>query len=705
MMNLALKCCQSVTYVSVSALAAVGGVAQESPQLPGDVALTRYFESQTAKLEAQCLADIKTAEDWNAKREGYREQLLEMLSLDPMPPRTSLEAKVTGKSVKAGSGFSVENVVFQSLPGLYVTGNLYIPDDASKPCPTVLYVCGHGAVKEDGISYGNKVHYQHHGGWFARHGYVCLTIDSLQLGEIEGIHHGTYRYGRWWWNARGYSPAGVEAWNCLRALDYLETRSEVDKERFGVTGRSGGGAYSWWISAIDDRIKVAVPVAGITSLRNHVVDGCVEGHCDCMYHVNTYRWDFPQIAALVAPRPLLISNTDKDGIFPLDGVYAVHQKVRKIYDLLGAGDKLGLHITEGPHKDTQDLRIHAFTWFERFLKGTDPPPLIDNPAIKFFEKESLKVLKQVPADQRNTTIDNTFTKGTPRKILPKNSIHWAEHLDRWMRKLKNDVFRGWPEEAGDLSRKQVARAEFNGVKFEAYEFESQDEVTLPLFMLVPPKATNVGINVLDAESWPVFVSRMNAEFAPQLESFVHESTAFEEDSEGFAKELETLKKEQTIEVYFPPRGIGPTAWSGDSKRTIQVRRRFMLLGQTLDGMRVWDIRRAIQATRARLVGGSNAQPEAQPEVWLRAKESMACNALYASLFEKGVHLTLTKPSRSHRDGPDYLNVLKHLDVPTALAMASSRSVVAVTESDTALTGYAEVVGRAIAAGDADLDGQ
>jgi len=84
---------------------------------------------------------------------------------------------------------------------------------------------------------------------------------------------------------------------------------------------------------------------------------------------------------------------------------------------------------------------------------------------------------------------------------------------------------------------------------------------------------------------------------------------------------------------------------------------------------------------------------------------MACNALYASLFEKGVHLTLTKPSRSHRDGPDYLNVLKHLDVPTALAMASSRSVVAVTESDTALTGYAEVVGRAIAAGDADLDGQ
>ena len=116
----------------------------------------------------------------------------------------------------------------------------------------------------------------------------------------------------WWWLNRGYTPAGVEAWNCMRALDYLETRPEVDGDKLGVTGRSGGGAYSWWIAAIDERIKGAVPVAGITDLQNHVVDGGVEGHCDCMFMVNTYRWDYPQVAALVAPRPLLIANTDSD---------------------------------------------------------------------------------------------------------------------------------------------------------------------------------------------------------------------------------------------------------------------------------------------------------------------------------------------------------------------------------------------------------
>ncbi|HLB74982.1 MAG TPA: alpha/beta hydrolase family protein, partial [Sedimentisphaerales bacterium] len=338
-------------------------------QSPADNQLSEYFRSETAKLAEQALAGIETLDDWKAKREIYRSQLLEMLGLDPFPEKTDLKPVITG--TVEHDEFTVEKLHFQSRPRLYVTANLYIPKGLEAPAPTILYVCGHGPVKKDGISYGNKVGYQHHAAWFARHGYVCLVIDSLQMGEIEAIHHGTYRYNMWWWNCRGYSSADVEAWNCIRALDYLETRKEVDKERFGVTGRSGGGAYSWWISTIDDRIKVAIPVAGITDLQNHVINGCVEGHCDCMYFVNTYRWDYLQLPALVAPRPLLISNTDKDSIFPLDGVMRTYLKTMKIYDLYDARDKLGLHICEGPHKDTQQLRVHAFVWFNRFLKDDD----------------------------------------------------------------------------------------------------------------------------------------------------------------------------------------------------------------------------------------------------------------------------------------------------------------------------------------------
>ncbi len=233
---------QREAWLGVLAILAFSAVfASEEPKLDtsrGDRMIAEYFRLETQKLQDACLTDVKDLADWKAKREEFRRQLLEMLGLDPWPERTDLHATVTGRTEH--EEFVVEKLHFQSRPGLYVTGNLYVPRNLQGRAPAILYVCGHGALKKDGVSFGNKVSYQHHGGWFARNGYVCLTIDTLQMGEIEGIHHGTYRYKMWWWLNRGYTPAGVEAWNCVRALDYLQTRPEVDPERLGVTGRSGG---------------------------------------------------------------------------------------------------------------------------------------------------------------------------------------------------------------------------------------------------------------------------------------------------------------------------------------------------------------------------------------------------------------------------------------------------------------------------------
>ena len=225
--------------------------------------------------------------------------------------------------------FTVEKLYFQSRPHLYVTANLYLPKGLKKPAPAILYLCGHTQVTSNGVSYGNKTAYQHHAVWFARNGYVCLIIDTLQYGEIEGHHAGTFSEGAWWWNSRGYTPAGVETWNAIRALDYLVSRPEVDATRIGVTGRSGGGAYSWFLAALDDRVKVIAPVAGITDLENYVVDGTVEDHCDCMFLVNTYRWDYPLLAALSAPRPLLLADTDTDAHFPLSGVLHTYDQLKR----------------------------------------------------------------------------------------------------------------------------------------------------------------------------------------------------------------------------------------------------------------------------------------------------------------------------------------------------------------------------------------
>jgi len=661
----------------------------------GDRLLADYFRRQTRLIEQSSLADVKTLRDWTARRKQARQRMLEMLGLDPFPKSTPLKATVTGKVDH--DEFTVEKLHFQSRPGLYVTANLYAPKTRSGKLPAILYVCGHGRVKKNGVSYGNKVNYQHHGGWFARNGYVCLTIDTLQLGEIEGIHHGTYRYGMWWWNARGYSSAAVEAWNCIRALDYLQSRPEVDDDRIGVTGRSGGGAYSWWIAAIDERIKVAVPVAGITSLRNHVVDGCVEGHCDCMYPVNTYRWDFAEVASLVAPRPLLISNSDKDRIFPLGGVVDVYTKTRRIYELYGKLRNIGLQITEGPHKDTQELRIHAFHWFNKHLKGQNPPPLIETAAVKFFKPEQLKVFKQLPRDEKNTTIQETFVPEADPKV-PESKQQWTTMRDRWMTALREKSFRGWPSRSRGSDRspgshdalnlKPVFSQERHGIRFAAYDFTSQKPYRLRLYIahragLKPSELELVVLNALDQKGWRKLLATMRPGFEAELKDLPLPKA----DKSAFESTRKMFRAHKWAMAYVAPRGIGPTEWNRNPRKRVQIRRRFMLLGQTRDGMRVFDVVRSAQALRS--VSGMKNVP-----LWMQGEDEMAGVTLYASLFTPNVkRLDLWRLNNSHRSGPIFLNVLRFLDVPQAVAMAADRSQVRLYQSDKTGWSYAQQVGE------------
>jgi hypothetical protein len=674
-----LVCALLISFLLIATTLAAAPI--PAAPLPGDQLLADYFRDQTAGISSRCLAEIKIAEDWNEHKEEYRRQLAEMLGIWPMPPRTDLKPVVTGKT--DSDSFSVERLYFQSMPGLYVTGDLYIPHGLKEPAPAILYVCGHARVVKDGVALGNKTAYQHHGEWFARNGYVCLIIDSLELGEIEGIHHGTYNLGMWWWHSRGYTPAGVETWNGIRALDYLTSRPEVDADRIGMTGRSGGGAYTWYVAAIDGRVKVACPVAGITDLQNHIVDGTIEGHCDCMFMDNTYRWDFPQVAALVAPRPMLICNSDKDTIFPLDGVYRLHEKVRNIYKLLGADKNLGLLITEGPHADTQELQVPVFRWFNRFLKGDKGT--VDQVAIPMFEPQRLKVFQSLPQDQLNTRIQELFVAKAPPPRVPGTAREWAAQRDAWMTALKEKTFRGWPDSPPAMEVKPAFTRTSGGITFRAFDFVSQNHVPLRLFIAQPAEgsAKRVVLHVLDAQQWPRWLASMRAGFAAELQ----DQNPPPADQAGFDNLLRDIRKSASAFAWLAPRGVGPTAWSGDAKKQTQILRRFALLGQTLDGMRVWDVRRAMQAIRV-VDDFSHAPLE------LSGQGQMAAIALYASLFEPNIaRLDLIDLPRSHQDGPQLLNVLKTLDIPAAVAMAAEQSQVHLTQKEQGGWEYPIAVGQ------------
>jgi dienelactone hydrolase len=597
-----------------------------SPQwaVPDD-SLARYFERRTRELSERCLGDVTNAAAWQARAPKLRAELAEMLGLDPLPARTDLKATTTGRLEH--EHFTVENLHFQSLPGFYVTANLYLPKNAPQPAPAVLYVCGHGPVISNGVSYGNKVSYQHHGAWFARNGYVCLVIDTLQLGEIQGLHHGMYREGMWWWNARGYTPAGVEAWNSMRALDYLSTRPEVDTNRFAVTGRSGGGAYSWFLTAMDDRIKAAAPVAGITDLENHVVDGAVEGHCDCMYFVNTHQWDYAALAALVAPRPLLLCNTDTDSIFPLDGVVRLHAKVRGVYEALNSNEKLGLVITPGGHKDTQELQVPVMRWFNRHLKREESA--VVNAAEKYFRPEQLKVFQELPGDALNTNIHFSFVKAASASV-PKDREDWQRQREAWMRGLREKSFAAWPEQPEPARFVNATGVDDGKSASVAAHVASEPDVLLPVRYVLP-------------------AARKPARVVLRLSTSATNAPANDD-----------------LVVIARTRGD----WPGDARKQTQLRRRFSLLGTTADAMRVWDIVRIIETVRAETHREFGTLP-----VRIEAEGSMAVNAIYAALFASIDELILSKVPASHMHGPDYLNVLKILDVPQALAMAAEKSAI------------------------------
>ena len=413
------------------------------------MSIVNFLKQEAVRLDSRFLEGITNRQQWEALRPQLREEYLDMLGLWPLPERTPLEAKVTGV-IERAEGFRVEKLHFQSQPKLYVTGNLYLPKDAKAgdKLPTVLYVCGHSGRGRD----GNKAAFQHHGMWFATHGYVCLVIDTLQLGEIAAIHHGTYRYDRWWWQARGYTPAAVECWNGIRGIDYLQSRPEVDPDQIAVTGISGGGAATFWIAAADERVKVAVPVSGMGDLEDYIGEKVLNGHCDCMFMINTFQWPWSYIAALVVPRPMLFENSGHDTIFPMNGNDRIRARLERLYGFYtNRTDRLfDIGVTPGGHDDKVELRLMAYRWINRFLKKDDAP--VTEPQLPTIDGRDLRAFPdELPSDEINTKIDETFVALNARR-LPKT----VNDLSVWrvakLAELRRIVFRHIPEREAAATR-------------------------------------------------------------------------------------------------------------------------------------------------------------------------------------------------------------------------------------------------------------
>lgn len=624
---------------------------------PGDPMIQQYLAQQAAALESSWLAEAKSRDDWEKLRPRWKEEYFYMLGLWPMPEKTPLRATVTG--TLSGNGYVVEKLHYQSRPRLYVTANLYRPANIppGQRLPAVLYVCGHS---NQGRA-GNKTAYQSHGIWFARHGYVCLVLDTLQLGEIAAIHHGTYRENRWWWHSRGYTPAGVECLNGMRGIDYLQSRPEVDPQRIAVTGISGGGAATFWIAAADERARVAVPVSGMADLVSYVNNRVINGHCDCMFLYNTFQWPWTRIAALVAPRPLLFVNSDHDRIFPMDANDRVINRLERVYSLFGASDLVDAVVSIGDHAYRKDIRQAAFRFINMHLKS-DPAIVMDSEVDlvagsgakrKYpIDPDRLRVFprdEDIPKDELNTTIDQHFVPLGQPKLA--DFEPWKRSL---LAELRRVSFRVLPEDVPPGKP----------VDPQAHRLETEPGITIPV---EPCSALPAG-----KPSRIVLVVRHSEEKPAVLEGVL---------SSGGA---------QAAVYQCWPRGIGPTQWTRKNPPNY-VERSHVLVGQTVDTGRVRDIIAAARFLRQR---------HGDAPLELAGEGAGAVLAAYAALWDPQVsRLTLVRPLLTHMDAaaPQFLNVLRVCDITDVLGMLAPRPLIVEGIAPDALSRTAEAYRRAGAA--------
>ncbi len=591
-----------------------------------------------ARLEARQISSSSLAAplshaEWKATLGQRRERWREMLGLSPLPPRTPLKATVTG--VLDRGDYVVEKVHFQSLPGAYVIGNLYRPARPEGRLPAVLYLCGHSKGKVNPT-------YQANPRWFGQHGYVALVLDPIQLGESQGFHHGTYNDERWDWPSRGYTPAGTEVWNAMRALDYLQTRPDVDAERMGVTGLSGGGVISWCLGAADERVKVVVPVCQSGSIEQVVADRSTDGHCDCAFWINYYRWCWPDLGSLIAPRAMLIASGSEDILWRPYGYRDVAERIRHQYAALDVADRFDLVEDMTPHGYTPKLRRAIFTWFNTHLKN-DRTPVTDDITDYVEPEENLLVFGgELPQQDEMRRIDELLVQ---RPDLPeiKDEAAWQTHQKAAIKRLRATTFRHTASNRLPHVREfRADGADRSDNVFATHVFDSFDGLTISIKTKRPRQADGP-------------IPTLALAVQPDARSTFAGGGS---SRPGIASDLATA----AVEV----RNTGATSVGPGYLWT--VRRTYPLLGQTLPERQVSDLLAAVALLR---------QDSATGPVAVYGRGHTAPLAIYAAILDTRIHeIVLADCPVTHEDPqtPEFLGVLRIGDLPHNLSLVYPRTI-------------------------------
>lgn len=421
----------------------------------------------------------KDRKTWEEHKKKLREQMFRAMGTFPPKP-CELQPKELG--VLKRDGFRIEKLVFQSRPDVWVTANAYVPDPLpAKKLPAVLCVHGHWAwARIDPNVTARCV-------GLVKHGFFVLAVDAFGSGErytkpAPGTYHGAL-YGSTLWPT-GQTLLGMQVYDNRRAVDYLLTRPEVDGDRLGVTGASGGGNQTMYAGALDERFAAVVPVCSVGTYQAYLHAAC----CVCEVLPGGLRMaEEGDVLALVAPRALMVVNASMDSFnFSIGEARKSLDRARKVFDLYGVADKAQHATFESPHAYNQPMREAMYGWMTRWLKNEgDGKPIAEKP----FTPEKPDDLRCYPGDSRpkEFVLPPTFAGREGRALVARLTERIPDHIEEWESRaiyvrtqLRKQVF-------GDVPSPSVGDGKAKGPDAKLGKVEKVEGiVTLPVLLQAEP---------------------------------------------------------------------------------------------------------------------------------------------------------------------------------------------------------------------------
>ncbi len=308
-----------------------------------------YTEEQGKEVLAELKNEYHSKEEWLQRTEIIKQGILQGAGLVPFPEKTPLKPVYTNE--RKYDGYSVRNVAIESLPGVFVTGSLYMPEKTSGKMAGILSTHGHWSKPED---YGRfREDAQKRNASFARMGAVVFAYDMVGYGEMKD-------YG---WEHKHPLAFRQQLWNSIRALDFLLSLENIDPERIAVTGASGGGTQAFMLTAVDDRIKVSVPVVMVSA---HFFGGCICESGMPVHKSDHHQTNNVEIAAIAAPRPMLLVSDGDDWTKNNPTVEFPH--IQYIYSLMNAKSKVeNVHLPNDKHGYELSKRKAVYPFLAKYL--------------------------------------------------------------------------------------------------------------------------------------------------------------------------------------------------------------------------------------------------------------------------------------------------------------------------------------------------